>query len=228
METNWGASEGRRARRAIARINFMAQDRPDLSAAARVVSQHMSSPTTGTMEAVKRIIRYIKKYPKCVQNIENYNEDIICLVDSDWAGDVSTRKSCSGGVVLVHGAVVGFWSKLQSNVALSSAEAELNASVKGLSEMMGVCHLYQEFFGCEPACRLFTDASACKGMLLRQGSGKIKHLSTKQLWAQGAIQSYGISVEKIPRALNAADALTHSLTVKEMATHLKCLGFTRP
>ena len=163
-----------------------------------------------------------------MQNIENYNEDIICLVDSDWAGDVSTRKSCSGGVVLVHGAIVGFWSKLQSNVALSSAEVELNASVKGLSEMMGVCHLYQELFGCELACRLFTDASACKGMLLRQGSGKIKHLSTKQLWAQGAIQSYGISVEKIPRALNAADALTHSLTVKEMATHLKCLGFTRP
>ena len=124
-------------------------------------------------------------------------------------------------------AVVGFWSKLQSNVALSGAEAELNASVKGLSKMMGICHLYQEFFGCEPACRLFTDASACKGMLLRQGSRKIKHLSTKQLWAQGAIQSYGISVEKIPRALNAADALTHSLTVKEMATHLKCLGFTR-
>ena len=95
-------------------------------------------------------------------------------------------------------------------------------------EMMGVCHLYQEFFGCEPACRLFTDARACKGMLLRQGSGKNQALSTKQLWAQGAIQSYGISVEKIPRALNAADALTHSLTVKEMVTHLKSLGCTRP
>ena len=41
-----GPSEGRRARRAIARINFMAQHRPDLSSAARVVSQHMISPTT--------------------------------------------------------------------------------------------------------------------------------------------------------------------------------------
>ena len=129
--------------------------------------------------------------------------------------------------MLVHGAVVGFWSKLQSNVALSSAEAEY-ASVKGLSEMMGVCHLYQEFFVCELACRLFTDASACKGVLLRQGSGKIKHLSIKQFWAQGAIQSCGISVEKILRTVNAADALTHSSTVKEMATRLKSLGFTRP
>ena len=191
-----GPSEGRRARRAIARVNFMTQHRPDLSSAARVVSQHMSSPTTGIVEAVKRIIRYIKKYPKCVQNIENYNEDIIWLVDSDWAGDVSTRRSCSGGVVLVHGAIVGFWSKLQSNVALSSAEAELNGSVKRLSEMMAVCHLYQEFFRCELACRLFTDGSASKGMLLRQGSENIKHLSTKQSWTQGAIQSYGKKCRK--------------------------------
>ena len=51
-----GASTGRRARRAISCINFMAQNRPDLSSAARVVSQHMSSQTIGTLEAVKRII----------------------------------------------------------------------------------------------------------------------------------------------------------------------------
>ena len=103
-------------------------------------------------------------------------------------------------------------------MALSSAEAELNASVKSLSEMMGAYRLYQEFFGCERACRLFVDGSAAEGMLLRQGSGNIKHLSTKQSWTQGAIQSYGTSVEKIPRAVNAADALTHSLTFKDMAT----------
>ena len=54
-----GASEGRRIRRAIARVIFMAQDRPDLSSAALVVSQHVSSPTTGTSEAVKIIFRYI-------------------------------------------------------------------------------------------------------------------------------------------------------------------------
>ena len=96
----------------------MAQDRPDSSSAARVVSQHMSLPQTGTVEAVKRIMRYTKKYHKCVQIIEKYNEDIKCLVDSDWAEDVSTTKSCSGGVVFVHGAMEGFWNKLQSNVGL--------------------------------------------------------------------------------------------------------------
>ena len=47
-------------------------------------------------------------------------------------------------------------------------EAELNVSVKGQSR-----------------------ALCCKGMLLRENQ---KNLSAKQLWAQGAIQSYGLSV----------------------------------
>lgn len=34
------------------------------------------------------------------------------------------------------------------------------------------------------------DAGACKEMRLRTGTGKVKHLSTKQLWTQRAIQSF--------------------------------------
>lgn len=50
----------------------------------------------------------------------------------------------------------------------------------------------------------------CKGMLLRTGFGILKHLSTKQLWVQGAIQSYGVGVRKIGRDANrGADLLTH-------------------
>ena len=71
------------------------------------------------------------------------------------------------------------WSKMQSNVALSSAEAELNATVKGLSELIGLCNLVRETQKVEPHLSLHTDASACKGMLLRHGTGKVKHLSVK-------------------------------------------------
>ena len=56
------------------------------------------------------------------------------------------------GTVLMH------WSKMQSNVALSSAEAELNASVKGLSELIGVFNLILETQKVEPNISLHTDA----------------------------------------------------------------------
>lgn len=47
-------------------------------------------------------------------------------------------------------------------------------------------------------------------MLLREGSGIFKHVSTKQLWAQGAIkQKHSIGVQKVGReAIQGADTLT--------------------
>ena len=103
--------------------------------------------------------------------------------DSDWAGDVASRRSTSGGVIVYRGAIMAHWSKSQSNIALSSAEAELNATVKGLSEVIGLYNLIEETQKVSVNLTLCTDASACKGMLLRHGTGKVKHLSVKQLWA---------------------------------------------
>lgn len=56
---------------------------------------------------------------------------------------------------------------------------------------------------------LSVDAGLCKGMLLRTGMGKVQHLSTKQPWVQGAIQSHSVEVQKMPRAENAFHILTH-------------------
>ena len=47
-----------KVRRGIARINEMSQDRPDLSAVAKVISQHMSKPREGVVRIHKRCVRY--------------------------------------------------------------------------------------------------------------------------------------------------------------------------
>ena len=65
-------------------------------------------------------------------------------VDSDFAGCTSTRKSTSGGVVFWGETCLKSWSKTQGPVALSSAEAECYALVKGLVEGFGLQSLLQE------------------------------------------------------------------------------------
>ena len=52
-----------KVRRGVARVNYMAQDRPDLSSVAKVMSQHMSKPREGIIHILKRCVRYLKKYP---------------------------------------------------------------------------------------------------------------------------------------------------------------------
>jgi len=56
--------------------------------------------------------------------------------DADLAGDIGTRKSTTGFVVVLSGGLVHWMSKLQSTVALSTAEAETNASVEAVKQIM--------------------------------------------------------------------------------------------
>ncbi len=120
-------------RRAAARINSVALDRPDLSFASRVASSHMSSPKEGYDQVIKRIIRYLKGKPRVAirYQFQEESEGMIVYTDPDWAGYIETRKSISGGVVCRGSHTISWWCKLQSNIALSSCEAELNAALKG-------------------------------------------------------------------------------------------------
>ena len=213
-----------RYRRGAARVNYMAQDRPDLSVASRVLSQGMSSPTSLDEARLKRAIRYLKSHPRCINFMpwQQNSPVLTLLVDSDWAGDKVSRKSCSGGCILHGNHLISHWSKLQGNIALSSGEAELNAAVKGVSEVIGVQEMCKEF-GFDLGVSIGTDASVCKSILLRHGSGRIKHLTTKQLWVQGAIEANGYKVCKIPRDVNSADLMTHACSTEDFAQHLRRL-----
>ena len=60
--------------------------------------------------------------------------EFVTYADADLAGNVGTRKSTTGFVVVLAGGIVSWMSKLQSTVGpLSTAEAETNASVEAAS-----------------------------------------------------------------------------------------------
>ena len=91
------------------------------------------------------------------------------MTDSDWAGDVNNRRSTSGGLILLGGHLIQHWSKLQSTISLSSGEAELNSSVKGVSECIGMYELWKEWHaGRDIGIQLNVDSSAAKGTLPRR------------------------------------------------------------
>ena len=110
--------------------------------------------------------------------------------------------------------MITHWSRTQPVVALSSGEAELNASLKGGCELIGARELLCEM-GREYTMRLYGDSSACKGTLHREGVGKLKHISVKQLWLQEKVNSGQIGFVKIQREINSADAFTHHWQSKE-------------
>ena len=189
----------------------------------------MANPFTRTIKALHVVIKYLKVHPRMVQEWQaEFNKEDLALLgysDSDWASDDITLKSTSGGALTLGPDVIAHWSKSQATVALSSGEAEFNGMIKCLVESVSIWNIMQEIWDMEAKIIAHTDASSCRGMLLRSGVGRFKHLTTKQLWAQSAVASYGAVIEKIPRAVNSADAFTHSLSGQALMDHLRRLGF---
>lgn len=60
------ATEATRFRRGVARVNYMAQDRCDLSVASKIMSQSMSNPLQGDDAMLKRVVWYILRFPRCI------------------------------------------------------------------------------------------------------------------------------------------------------------------
>ena len=76
----------------------------------------------------------------------NFNNDLEwdlkLYCDSDWAGDKENRKSVSGFVLFLCGALIMWRSKQQATVALSSAEAEFIAVGELAKEIVFVVQIF--------------------------------------------------------------------------------------
>ncbi|RVX23597.1 Retrovirus-related Pol polyprotein from transposon TNT 1-94 [Vitis vinifera] len=123
-----------RYQRLVGRLIYLSHTRPDIGFAVSAVSQFMHSPTEEHMEAVYRILRYLKMTPgKGLFFRKTENRDTEVYSDADWAGNIIDRRSTSGYCSFVWGNLVTWRSKKQSVVARSSAEAEYRALAQGIS-----------------------------------------------------------------------------------------------
>ena len=128
-------------RSAVMRCSYLSLDRPDIGEAVKQLSRRMKTPKPASMRRLKRVVRYLVKYPCLVTVFRRQDEPeaaVTALVDSDFAGCQITRRS-SMGLVIMHGRnVVKTQAVLQSTISLSSGEAEYYALVKGVAAALGV------------------------------------------------------------------------------------------
>ena len=68
--------------------------------------------------------------------------------------------------------------------------------------------------------KLLTDSSAARGIVQRQGTGKVKHLDIKTLWVQERETNNDFSIVKVPRLENRSDLFTHHWSEVEGENHM--------
>ncbi len=200
-------------RGAAARGNYLSADRIDCQYACKEICRSMAAPSDLSWKALKRLCRFLNGKPRLMYIYRRQEVDSIDVyVDADWAGCPKTRKSTSGGCVMLGRHTIKHWSSTQPSVSLSSGEAEFYGVVRGTGQGLGYQSLLKDL-GMSVPLRVWTDSSAALGICSRQGLGKLRHLDTHTLWVQLAVRSKRVVLKKILGEENPADLLTkHNLT----------------
>ena len=131
--------------RLVGRLIYLSHTRPDIAYAVSIVSRYMHDPRSQHLNAVHRILRYLKSCPGKGILFSNHGHlRIEGYTDADWAGCLDDRRSTSGYCMFVGGNLVSWRSKRQSVVARSTAEAEFRSMASGLCETMWLRILLSE------------------------------------------------------------------------------------
>ena len=105
-----------RYQRLIGRLIYLSHTRPDIAFAVSRVSQFMDAPRNPHMQAVFRILRYLKTTPRKGLFFKRGDiRRIEIFTDSDWGGCSKDGRSTSGYCTFVYGNLVSNCGKFNLN-----------------------------------------------------------------------------------------------------------------
>ena len=213
-------------RAAVGAVLYLAMTtRPDVAQSVGVLSRFASCPGEEHVKAIKQVIRYLYgtktfgiTYSKSRGNfphrrvIQGTPLEMVGYADADFAGDETTRRSTSGFVIILAGAIVCWLSKLQPTVALSTTEAETNASVEAVRIIMHLRLLLSElgFPQLEPTI-VHEDNSAAMAIVHGENAKRAKHFQIKVHFLREQKELGEFEYEKVTTKEQLADAFTKAL-----------------
>jgi hypothetical protein len=170
-------------------------------------------------KAMERVIGFLSSNSDRVLKLRKPSTlTVEAFVDSDYATNKDTRRSVTGYLVTIGGALVSWQSKSQSKVALSSTEAEYVAMSNCATEVKYVTMLLHELVGTVPTPGiLHEDITGAIFMVHNSQVGaRTKHIDIRYHHVKEMVEEKSLIVQYIKSEKNPADLMTKN--VKE-ATH---------
>ena len=206
--------------------------RPDITYAVNCCARYMFAPKHSHELALKRIGRYLKSTSDRGMVIKPMREllNVDAYPDADFAGmygherptDPACAKSRTGFVIVFAGVPVLWQSRLQSETALSTMEAEVNALASCMRELIPIMDIVQELaeaVGLQAGdvnmnVSVHEDNSGALVLaetLPPQFTPRSKYYATKTIWFREEIHKRGINLKKIETGEQVGDLFTKGL-----------------
>jgi hypothetical protein len=227
-------------RSVVGKLNYLGQTtRLDIMYATHQVAKYSSDPREPHGEEILYLVRYLKKTRDLgIRFKPDPKKGFECYCDADFSGnwnkrfahkDPSTSKSRSGWIVFYAGCPVCWTSKLQSQVALSTTEAEYIAMSQALRDVIPVMNLIQEMkekgfqvICTQPSiyCKVFEDNSGALELAwLPKRRPRTKHINVCYHHLREHVRKGLIKIFPISTKDQIADALTKALAQNDSQRH---------
>ncbi|XP_057510890.1 secreted RxLR effector protein 161-like [Actinidia eriantha] len=132
-------------RQIVGSLIYLTLTRPDIAYAVGVVSRFMQTPKKPHLEALRRILRYVKG---TIDFGLLYKKGGACKLvgycDANYGEDHDTRRSTTGYVFNLGSGAISWCSKRQPTVSLSTTEAEYRASAMAAQESTWLLQLMKD------------------------------------------------------------------------------------
>jgi hypothetical protein len=142
-------------RSVIGKLNFLEKTtRPDIAYATHQCARFCEDPKQSHAKALIHLVQYLKgTRDKGIIIDPNRHKSLECYADADFSGnwnrttaadDPSTAKSRTGFVIMLADCPLFWSSKLQTQIALSTTEAEYIALSQALRDLIPIMNLLLE------------------------------------------------------------------------------------
>jgi hypothetical protein len=200
----------------VGRLAYLAAcTRPDIANAVGVLSRFNSKPTVGHMKAALNVVRYLHGTVELGIQYGGGSGSMQPLVftDSDYAGDLQTRRSTTGFVVTIAGGAVSWSSKLQHTVATSTVEAEYMAAAAAIKEALWMRKLLADLSKPVGSVEVMGDNMGMLSALRNPvQSVRTKHIDVAHHFARERVARKEVTLTYVPTERMVADALTKALS----------------
>lgn len=183
----------------VGSLNYISNvSRPDITFAVNKLARSSENPNKLDWIKIKRLLRYLEG-SKDIKIIYCNGEKLSLELysDSDFAGD-KDRKSTSGFIAQINGALILWYSRKQKTVALSALEAEFISMASATQEGLLIQELFA-FIKLNVDLKIFVDNRSCSQvadntLVSRKGA---KHIEVKYEYIKYLIAMNAVALEYV-------------------------------
>jgi len=187
--------------------------RPDIAFAVNACARYSNSPTYAACRTLVRILDYVSNTYDVGIVFRGTDFDIHGFCDSDWAGDIDTRRSTTGYLTFMAGGPIAWQSRLQTTVATSSMEAEYMAAYALIQEICWLRGVLSELgFNSDEPTRVYMDSKSAIDLANNPVHHKrSKHIAIKYHWIRQMVGRHLVKLVHVASEMQLADMLTKAL-----------------